>query len=162
VPFGVPINSAQQVIASRGLALSVPQPVVIAAAAPGVFTFGDNQGVVVDVEPSSGSQYVVNPARPATSGHVLVIYCTGLGETVPSVPTGQAAPADTLSRAVNDVEVTIGGLPAEVLFAGLTPTQVGLYQVNVKLPSGLTPGPRVPLVVSAAGQVSAPVDIAVQ
>jgi uncharacterized protein (TIGR03437 family) len=162
VPFGIPINSAQQVVASRGVTLSVPQSVVIAAASPGVFTFTDNQAVVVDVDPSSTTQYVVTSQRPATPGHVLVIYCTGLGETTPPVPTGEAAPANPLSRAVNDVAVTIGGQTAEVLFAGLTPTQVGLYQVNVRLPAGLTPGPRLTLVVTAAGQSSAPVTIAVQ
>ena len=43
---------------------------------------------------------------------------------------------------------TIGGAPTPVLFPGLTPT-LGLYQVNVQLPAGVTPGSAVPVVVTA-------------
>ena len=37
-------------------------------------------------------------------------------------------------------EVLIGGKPAEVTFAGLTPGLAGVYQVNATVPSGLRPG----------------------
>jgi uncharacterized protein (TIGR03437 family) len=161
IPYGIPANSAQQAIVIVASALSVPQPVTIAAAAPGVFTSDGKQGIVVDVD-LSGNQVLVDATHPATIGHALVIYCTGLGEVNPPVTTGTAAPSDPLSKAVNPVTVTIGGVAANVLFAGLTPTEVGLYQVNVVIPTGLTPGTQVPLVLTAAGQVSAPVTIAVQ
>jgi uncharacterized protein (TIGR03437 family) len=36
--------------------------------------------------------------------------------------------------------VTIGGLPAPMSYAGLVPTQVGFYQLNVTVPTGLPPG----------------------
>jgi uncharacterized protein (TIGR03437 family) len=39
-----------------------------------------------------------------------------------------------------------------VLFAGVTPGYVGLYQVNVTMPGGLAPGGRVPVTVSVAGK----------
>ena len=45
---------------------------------------------------------------------------------------------------------TIGGQPAQVQFAGLAPSYVGLYQVNVQIPSGLPPGTAT-LVLSAGG-----------
>jgi len=38
------------------------------------------------------------------------------------------------------VVVTIGGVRAQVLFAGLT--GAGLYQVNVVVPAGLSPGDK--------------------
>jgi uncharacterized protein (TIGR03437 family) len=58
--------------------------------------------------------------------------------------------------------VTIGGVNAPVQFAGLAPTFTGLYQVNVAVPSGITPGDNVPLVLTVAGQQSSAVTIAVK
>ena len=43
---------------------------------------------------------------------------------------------------------TIGDRPATVQFAGLSPGFVGLYQVNVMVPSGLAPSSSVPLVIN--------------
>jgi uncharacterized protein (TIGR03437 family) len=60
------------------------------------------------------------------------------------------------------VTVTIGGQPAPVAFAGLTPTYAGLYQVNVTVPNGITAGPSVPVIITAAGLSSPPVTVAVQ
>ena len=40
---------------------------------------------------------------------------------------------------LTDSSVEIGGLAGEVLFAGLTPGFVGLYQLNILLPVGLPP-----------------------
>ena len=42
-----------------------------------------------------------------------------------------------------NVTATIGGVNAPVLFAGLTPTFAGLYQVNLQVPAGVTAGQRV-------------------
>jgi uncharacterized protein (TIGR03437 family) len=162
VPYGIAVNTTQQAIATRDSSISVPQPLIIAPAAPGVFTLPDGkQGIVVDVDPNA-VQTVVDTAHPATVGHALVIYCTGLGEVTPAVQSGAAAPSNPPATVVNPVSVTIGGVPATVAFAGLTPTQVGLYQINVVVPAGITPGTQVPLVIVSAGQSSAPVTITVR
>src|ERR1019366_2577147 len=79
VPCGIAVNSAQQVIATLASAISVPQPLMIAAAAPAVFTQDGKQAIVVDVDPA-GNSTLVDAAHPAVIGHALVIYCTGLGE----------------------------------------------------------------------------------
>jgi len=89
---------------------------------------------------------------------VVVIYCTGLGEVTPAVVTGSPAPAAPPAQTVNQVKVTIGGLPAGVQFAGLTPGLVGVYQVNVVVPA-VKAGDQVPVVITAAGQQSSPVTI---
>jgi uncharacterized protein (TIGR03437 family) len=158
VPYETPINTQQQVIASRASALSVPQPVTIAAAAPGIFTLDGKQGIAVDID-STGQGTLVDANHAAKGGDVLVIYCTGLGQVDPPIATGSPAPLTPLSQTTNTVTVTIGGVNADVLFSGLTPTEVGLYQVNVRIPSGISGGPAVPLLVTAAGLTSAPVTI---
>jgi len=58
--------------------------------------------------------------------------------------------------------VTIGGVPAHVAFAGLTPGFTGLYQVNARVPAGVTPGDTVELVLAVAGQLSPAVTLAVR
>ena len=88
-----------------------------------------------------------------------MIYCTGLGATNPPAASGQASP---VGIAVNPVSVTIGGIPATVLYAGLTPGLVGLYQVNVVVPAGVSPGSAVPLVLRQEGTPSNIVTMAVR
>ena len=67
-----------------------------------------------------------------------------------------------MARTVDLVNVTIGGVPAQVDFSGLAPGFAGLYQVNAVVPAGVTPGNDVPVVLSVAGQTSPPVTMAVQ
>jgi len=156
VPYGLGVNTSQQVILTRGSSISVPQAVTLAPAAPGIFQVpGSSQGIIV-----VGAD-IVDATHPVQVGGAVVIYCTGLGEVTPAVQTGSPASMTQLSYANAPVSVTIGGLPASVLFAGLTPGYVGLYQVNAVVPA-VTPGSQVPVVVTAAGQQSKPVTIVVR
>jgi uncharacterized protein (TIGR03437 family) len=61
---------------------------------------------------------------------------------------------------VNPVKVTIGGVSAPVQLAGLTPGLVGVHQVNAVVPA-VQAGNQVPVVMTAAGQQSQPVTIAI-
>ena len=67
--------------------------------------------------------------------------------------SGVAAPGSPIYQTTGTVTATIGGVTAPVLFAGLTPTFAGLYQVNIVVPSGLASGVY-PIVLTAAGQTS--------
>jgi uncharacterized protein (TIGR03437 family) len=58
--------------------------------------------------------------------------------------------------------VRLGGAPAEVLYSGLAPGFVGLYQVDVQVPAAAPSGSAVPLELSIGGAVSNVVTIAVQ
>jgi len=92
-----------------------------------------------------GSTGVVADQRhPAVPGEILVVYGIGLGVTNPMVPAGALTPFSPYSNLVNDLGVFIGNYPfdqqAKVLFAGLSPGSIGLYQVNFQLPTGTPPG----------------------
>jgi uncharacterized protein (TIGR03437 family) len=156
VPYGIPTNATVQVLASRGSSISVPQPVVIAQASPGIFTTDGKQAIAVDL-----NNRILAPGNAAKTGDAIVIYCTGLGDVNPPVTAGQAASLTTLSSTVAPVSVTIGGVDAQVVFSGLTPSATGLYQVNTVIPEGVAAGDSVPVVLTAAGQVSASATIAV-
>ena len=163
VPYDLPIGVPQQLIVQQG-ANAMPETVVLADAQPAVFTqdqSGQGAGVIVVVKPD-GAFFLNGASSPASAGDSLVIYCTGLGSVAPPLPAGTAAPSSPLSRTANPVTVTIGGVAAQVPFAGLAPEFVGAYQVNAVVPSGVAPGSNVPLVVSAAGASSVPVTVAIQ
>ena len=64
------------------------------------------------------------------------MYGTGLGATNPLVPAGAITPVAPLTSLTNDFAVYIGAFTqqADILFAGLAPGEVGVYQVNFQVP----------------------------
>ena len=162
VPYLLIPNTLQQIAVWRGSLRSPYLDVAVAAAQPAVFTVtqsGSGQGIVVDGE---NPTVIAGPANPVPRGRIVVIYCEGLGPANPALIAGQAAPADPPAVARNPVTVTIGGQPATVLFAGLTPGLAGLYQINVVVPESAPAGDTVPLVVTVGGLASEPVSIALR
>jgi uncharacterized protein (TIGR03437 family) len=102
-----------------------------------------------------GNGNLVTADNPAQPGEEIVIWAFGAGPTTPMAKTGQASPtpAATLSSFVylqfdfrtnatpsrpyvNPLIAAPIPTPAPV-FVGLTPGQVGLYQINVRIPSSI-------------------------
>ncbi|HXE76452.1 MAG TPA: methyltransferase domain-containing protein [Candidatus Xenobia bacterium] len=101
--------------------------------------------------------------RPARRGtDVLEIFCSGLGPVSNPPPAGAPASDNPLSETVLVPLVTIGGVPADVIFSGLVPGEVGLYQVSVPVPAEAPTGPAVPVVLRIGGATSDIVTIAVE
>lgn len=164
VPFGLPLNSEQQIVVRKRELLGTPDRIVVSSAQPGIFSKVNNglgQGVILAVR-AGGAQALAEPGAPAQRGDTVVIYCSGLGPTSPAVAAGIAAPLTTLSRVVLPIIVTIGGVDAVVAFAGLTPGSAGLYQINAVIPQKVPGGEQVPVVINVAGVQSPAVTIAVQ
>jgi len=164
IPFDMPVNTTQQLIVQQSGAISVPEPVVLSPAQPAVFTqdqSGHGLGVIVGYKADGSAVFLIDDSHPVSAGDTLVIYCTGLGPVDQPVAVGNAGPGSPLANAVNPLTATIGGQSATVVFAGLAP-QLTVYQVNLVVPPGVTPGNDVPVVLSQAGQQSVPVTIAVQ
>ncbi len=164
IPYDIPFPATHQLIVRRGNRYSVPAPVTVLPAQPAVFTTdlsGKGQGHIY-VATAAGAQILADAASPAGAGDVLVIYCAGLGPVDPPVPAGTAVPFDTLRRTVNRVTASIGGRPAEIAFAGVTPGFAGLYQVNLTVPPGVAAGDSVEVVLTVADVSSPPVTIAVR
>lgn len=70
-------------------------------------------------------------STPAQPGETILIYGTGFGPTNPPLPTGQlVTSAEPLA---SSVQITIGGVAAAAIFAGLV--SPGLYQFNVTVPN---------------------------
>jgi uncharacterized protein (TIGR03437 family) len=134
-PSTLAVNTEVQVTVQQGDAISVPQPVVIAAAAPGIFTqdgSGTGAGLIADAVTAS----LNSVDAPAHSGDSIVIYCTGLG-----------VPAQS-------VTVSIGGIVADHVSAGPSATMPGAYEIVATVPDGIEPGDAVPVKITVAGQTS--------
>ena len=137
VPFLLPSNIAAIQVINNGVASNTVTEYVNLTA-PGVFTV-----------PSGGIGYaaalhadssLVTPSNPAQIGETVAVYLSGLGTVSPTIPDGTPGPTGTLSLATNTITALIGGISAPVSFSGLAPQLVGLYQINVQIPSGLAAG----------------------
>ena len=92
---------------------------------------------------------LVTLSAPLRPGEVAVIYLTGLGFVSPFVEPGYPAGEVLLSLTTVQPEVTFGGAPGDVIYSGLTPNLVGLYQINVRIPGNAPKGLQVPLTINA-------------
>jgi uncharacterized protein (TIGR03437 family) len=104
---------------------------------------------------------IVAGSHPAKAGDVLIIYATGLGAVDPPVPDGHNDLAVLHSTSQTPV-ITIGGVPAVVGFSGMAPQFVGVNQLNIVVPPGVTPGTAALQVQFGAIKSSDQVIIAVQ
>ena len=128
LPVGLPITCCQSVIVNNNGVLSLSEQITSTSVDPGVAILAD--GTII-AQRADGS--VVDAAHPAKPGEVLVMYLVGMGATNPSGVTG-AYPPPGLAPTVTQPTVTIGTLPTTLYYAGLTPTGIGLYQINFQVP----------------------------
>jgi uncharacterized protein (TIGR03437 family) len=167
IPLDITPNTSQQILVTRDTTVSVPMAVDVAPAQPAVFLnpqpSAANQGSIFAVRNTSSGQtsFLAGPSSPATAGDTLVIYCAGLGGVNQSIVPGAASPSPA-AKTTAQPQVTLGGKSASVAFSGLTPGLVGVYQINAVVPSGVTAGDQVPVVIHISGQVSPAVTIAVK
>jgi uncharacterized protein (TIGR03437 family) len=157
IPYELAVNSPHQLTLVRGNAASVPVPITILDSQPAILSTagnGQGQGHIYKID-SAGAQILADASSPATAGDVLVIYCVGLGAVHPPLKSGDPAPFTALEPITGTAVVTFGGVSANTAFAGLTPGYSGLYQINVSVPAGITPGSNVPVTISVNGSASA-------
>ncbi len=131
----------------------------VAESAPGIFTAGRGAGqaVVVNEDGSLNS-----PENPAARGSIVVVYATGEGQTDPGGLDGKAATAP-LPRPLLPVELRIGGLIAQLQYAGAAPGFVGLMQLNARVPGPFAPTGVLALELRVGAAVSQPgVSIAIK
>jgi uncharacterized protein (TIGR03437 family) len=129
LPSDLPEGTADLVV-STSLASSAPFRVAIRPSAPGIF-FDSATGHGAILNAGTALTTFVRPARP---GGTIEVYCTGLGAV--------QEPQPDIRETIMHPEASIDGARADVLYSGLAPGYLGLYQVNIQLPADLTPGVR--------------------
>jgi uncharacterized protein (TIGR03437 family) len=144
------------VVISNGAFSNTPVAVAVGPAQPGIFLSGPNPAILHGADNS-----LITQASPAQKGEVIVVYCTGLGAVENQPVSGSAASSTVLSPTLAIPSATVGGAPAEIIFSGLAPTFVGLYQVNLRVPA-LAPSGAPDLVLTQNGVASIAVALRVQ
>ncbi|HTW67966.1 MAG TPA: hypothetical protein VME17_25300 [Bryobacteraceae bacterium] len=130
MPWDIPGNSVASVIVTSGTSASNAAAVYVpATGTPGINSLGNRAPVV-------NADGTVNSAgNGAKVGDEVVVYFTGGGPVDASgkLTTGDPSPAG-LSPVTGDNSITVGGAQAQVVYMGLSPGSVGLYQANFIVP----------------------------
>jgi uncharacterized protein (TIGR03437 family) len=103
---------------------------------PGIFTYQGSY-VVALLYPDYS---LLGPNNPAYPGDYIILYTTGLGPLSINMRDGYGAPSDPLAYTQDPFQVLVAGEPCKVDFSGLAPGFVGLYQLNLQLPTDLPAG----------------------
>jgi uncharacterized protein (TIGR03437 family) len=128
--------------------------VAVTPTAPGVFSL-DVGGMKTAAIIHASDFALVTPDYPAERDETLLLYTTGLGPVNPDVQAGELAGVDPFSVTTDHIQVTVGGHPYPVLWSGLAPYMVGIYQINIYVPGDRAEGDSLPVVVTAGGVSSA-------
>jgi uncharacterized protein (TIGR03437 family) len=163
IPFGTPVNTTANLQVQRGSAMSVPLQLSIVAADPALFLAGPapvNLGLVVDYRGSAS--FIVDAQHPVKPGDTLELYALGLGQVNVDLSPDKTTPASPLVQVSAPVVVSIGGVSTTPTFAGMSAGSVGLYQVNVKVPSGVAASAQAPIIVTVGSVSSTAVTIPFQ
>jgi uncharacterized protein (TIGR03437 family) len=127
IPWETPVGGATlQVIPAAPTAFQQLWPLQIQAFDP----VAESQPIHQDF---SG---FINPSSPALGGEVVNYYFTGLGIVSPAAADGKPAGTNPLSLATTPLTLVgdAGQAAAKIVYAGLAPGTVGLYQVSIQLP----------------------------
>jgi uncharacterized protein (TIGR03437 family) len=146
---------------ASGAALSDPFEVDAALASPGIYIFppGTAQAFVTNIKQSEDDDVIagswaqapgsVDPAvgQAVAIGSAATIWCNGLGQVSPPPAAADIQPPGAAPVTLNVVRVFVGGAEAQVLGAASHPTSVGLNQIDIIIPTGVTSGDAVPIVI---------------
>jgi uncharacterized protein (TIGR03437 family) len=85
---------------------------------------------------------LITTGRPARAGEIIHAYGSGFGPVTTPPRTGEPASASPLSLLVDKIqcELEMGAepVPLQVLFAGLAPGMIGVYQIDLRMPQQIT------------------------
>jgi uncharacterized protein (TIGR03437 family) len=158
VPFSVAGNGATQMTVTAQGQTIASVTLATAPTAPAIFTLnstGVGPGAILNQDSSVNSQ-----SNPASKGSAISIYASGAGQTNPTGIDGQITGA-VLPTPILPVSVRIGGLNAIVLYAGAAPGLIaGVVQVNALVPSNVSSGSAVPVVLTV-GEASSQAGVTV-
>jgi uncharacterized protein (TIGR03437 family) len=172
LPGNLAGTTASVVVTNSGGA-STSRTIQINQVSPAIFTLnqqGTGQGAIffansLTLAARAGAFAPNFESRPARAGDILTIFVNGLGPVDPPIQDGRNS-LDALRSTTNRPTVLIGNLAVpdgDVLFSGLAPQFVALYQINFRMPTGVAANDAAPIRIRIGGvESSSQVTFAVQ
>ncbi len=158
IPWEMPLSGTARMKVSVESSSTGLYALPLTAYAPGMFEYQASGSSFVAARDENFA--LIGPANAAKPGRNIQIYCNALGPVTNQPASGEPTPASPLAETTTTPVVTIGGQNATVLFSGLTPTVVGLYQINLTVPN-VSAGAK-PITVTIGGVTSKPSSIQIQ
>ncbi len=161
VPWELTGTGSVQIIVTTNGVSAPPMQASLTSLAPGLLTVnqqGTGQGAIL----IAGTGQLASAAEPVNRTDAVSIYCVGLGAVSNPPPSGSPVFGSALAQTLATPTVAFGGVEGTLLFSGLAPGFVVLYQVNVRLPLNAPAGPTVPVALNIGGVASNTVTIGVQ
>ncbi len=131
----------------------------VVSTAPGVYTSnssGSGPAVAWNYDLKNNYAGINTASNPAVKGGVVSLYVTGEGATNgPITIDGMLVNPANLYNPVAQVTATVGGVPAQVQYAGSAPGSFyGVMQVNLLIPAGAQSGAANAVVINVGGNNS--------
>jgi uncharacterized protein (TIGR03437 family) len=124
---------------------------------PGIFTSDLVHGLIILLP----EYKLMSPDQPLEKGKYAYFYAEGLGSVSNQPSTGNATPGLPYALVQSDTRLTIGGVTCQILFAGLSPGIVGVYQVNFLIAPDVPSGSQ-DLIMTVGGSASPAVKVFVR
>jgi endo-1,4-beta-xylanase len=136
IPYEIPPGPALVQVSSNSNP-GMSAGITVQQAAPSILTWTDSAGNIRAI--AQNQDYSLNTSTNcAAPGSYVTVYMMGSGPLDNPIASGAAAtapPGGPLSQETLTTTATIGNASAQVLFAGMTPTFVGLMQVSIQVPA---------------------------
>jgi uncharacterized protein (TIGR03437 family) len=149
IPYETGAGTAVLAIDNNGQIATFAFPVAVTA--PGLY-------------PSAIDNTTGSPVQSAAPGNVLLLFMTGDGDVTPTLATGATPALNSNASAYPKprlaVTVTVGGVPAQVLFQAIPNGLAGATQIDFTVPTGAPAGPQ-QVIVTVGGVAAAPVNLTV-
>jgi uncharacterized protein (TIGR03437 family) len=136
--------------------------VPLASSGPALFEYPVGSGNALAQDPFAPATFFT-AQQPVQAGQWVTFYANGLGPVSQTPASGQMTPpaSQGLAQCTQTITVSIAGQSVTPEFAGLTPTGIGYYQINVQVPANAPSGNQ-PVIVTANGVPAKTVYLAIQ
>lgn len=138
VPYSVPEGIAKIQVINRGTESNAVTVYVNRYSSPGPFTVPEGGYGLAKARHADGTDLTAD--SPARIGEIVSILVSGLGELDLPVLEGTPGPDNPRAKVKDSVVVRIEGQRTDVMFAGLAPGMIGVYQIDFVIPAGTEAG----------------------